>query len=115
VTVRDSAASGFNRFQVHSSPRGIQLQARVGIATGLVVVGDLIGEGSAQEQSVVGETPNLAARLPLAESGAQVPIAGGHREILSASVTEHPTWAHIPLHNVVRARQDRGSNLSSAS
>jgi class 3 adenylate cyclase len=29
----------------------------------LVVVGDLIGEGSAQEQSVVGETPNLAARL----------------------------------------------------
>jgi class 3 adenylate cyclase len=43
--------------------RSVQLQARVGIATGLVVVGDLIGEGSAQEQSVVGETPNLAARL----------------------------------------------------
>jgi class 3 adenylate cyclase/tetratricopeptide (TPR) repeat protein len=41
----------------------VKLQARVGIATGLVVVGDLIGEGSAQEQSVVGETPNLAARL----------------------------------------------------
>jgi class 3 adenylate cyclase len=40
-----------------------KLQARVGIATGLVVVGDLMGEGSAQEQSVVGETPNLAARL----------------------------------------------------
>src|SRR6516162_943759 len=43
--------------------KSIKLQARVGIATGLVVVGDLIGEGSAQEQSVVGETPNLAARL----------------------------------------------------
>src|SRR5215472_16932136 len=41
----------------------VRLQARVGIATGLVVVGDLIGEGSAQEQSVVGEAPNLAARL----------------------------------------------------
>ena len=41
----------------------IVMPARVGIATGLVVVGDLIGEGSAQEQSVVGETPNLAARL----------------------------------------------------
>jgi class 3 adenylate cyclase len=41
----------------------VTLQARVGVATGLVVVGDLIGEGSAQEQSVVGETPNLAARL----------------------------------------------------
>ena len=39
------------------------LQIRIGIATGLVVVGDLIGTGSAQEQSVVGETPNLAARL----------------------------------------------------
>jgi len=47
--------------------------ARVGIATGLVVVGDLIGEGSAQEQSVVGETPNLAARLQvLAEPEAVV-------------------------------------------
>src|SRR6516225_8995568 len=43
--------------------KSLKLQARVGIATGLVVVGDLIGEGSAQEQSVVGETPNLAARL----------------------------------------------------
>jgi class 3 adenylate cyclase/predicted ATPase len=41
----------------------IKLACRVGIATGLVVVGDLIGEGSAQEQAVVGETPNLAARL----------------------------------------------------
>jgi class 3 adenylate cyclase len=39
------------------------LQTRVGIATGLVVVGDLIGSGGAQEQAVVGETPNLAARL----------------------------------------------------
>src|SRR5215472_17350331 len=36
--------------------RSMKLQTRVGIATGLVVVGDLIGEGSAQEQSVVGET-----------------------------------------------------------
>src|SRR5208282_5317265 len=43
--------------------KSVELHARVGIATGLVVVGDLIGEGSAQEQSVVGETPNLAARL----------------------------------------------------
>ena len=39
------------------------LQTRVGIATGLVVVGDLIGSGAAQEQAIVGETPNLAARL----------------------------------------------------
>src|SRR6516165_1762447 len=56
------------------------LQARIGIATGLVVVGDLIGEGSAQEQSVVGETPNLAARLQaLAQPGAVVIAAGTRR------------------------------------
>jgi class 3 adenylate cyclase len=39
------------------------LQTRVGIATGLVVVGDLIGSGEARERGIVGETPNLAARL----------------------------------------------------
>ncbi len=53
--------------------RSLKLQARVGIATGLVVVGDVIGEGPTQEQSVVGETPNLAARLQaLAEPGTVV-------------------------------------------
>jgi len=60
--------------------RSVNLQARVGIATGLVIVGDLIGEGSAQEQSVVGETPNLAARLQaLAEPDAVVIAAGTRR------------------------------------
>ena len=52
---------------------GAPLQVRVGIGTGLVVVGDLIGQGAAQEQAVVGETPNLAARLQaLAEPGTVV-------------------------------------------
>ena len=52
---------------------GVPLQVRVGIATGLVVVGDLFGEGASQEHEVVGETPNLAARLQaLAEPGAVV-------------------------------------------
>jgi class 3 adenylate cyclase len=61
---------------------GVPLQVRVGIATGLVVVGDLIGAGAAQEQAVVGETPNLAARLQaLAEPGAVV-IADGTRRLL---------------------------------
>ena len=64
--------------------KSVELQARVGIATGLVVVGGLIGEGSAQEQSVVGETPNLAARLQtLAEPGTVV-IAAGTRRLLGA-------------------------------
>jgi predicted ATPase/class 3 adenylate cyclase len=60
---------------------GSPLQVRVGIATGLVVVGDLIGTGAAQEQAVVGETPNLAARLQaLAEPGAVV-IASSTRRL----------------------------------
>jgi class 3 adenylate cyclase len=44
-------------------PTGEPLQVRVGIATGVVIAGDTVGEESAQEQMVVGETPNLAARL----------------------------------------------------
>jgi hypothetical protein len=56
-----------------NTPAGETLTARVGIATGLVMVGELIGAGLAQEQTVVGETPNLAARLQaLAEPGSVV-------------------------------------------
>jgi class 3 adenylate cyclase len=52
---------------------GAALVARVGIATGLVVVGDLAGEGEARERAVTGQTPNLAARLQgLAEPGSVV-------------------------------------------
>jgi len=59
-----------------------RLAVRIGIATGLVVVGDLVGEGSAQEQAVVGETPNLAARLQaLAEPG-QIVLAGATRRLI---------------------------------
>jgi class 3 adenylate cyclase len=54
---------------------GVPLQVRVGIATGLVVVGDLIGEGEAQERGVVGETPNLAARLQTLAAPGTVVIA----------------------------------------
>src|SRR6516165_1840076 len=58
------------------------LQTRVGIATGLVVVGDLIGLGAAQEQAVVGETPNLAARLQLIAEPNTVVIAASTRKLL---------------------------------
>jgi class 3 adenylate cyclase len=58
------------------------LRTRVGIATGLVVVGDLIGSGASQEQAVVGETPNLAARLQgLAEPNSVV-IAESTRKLV---------------------------------
>ena len=62
--------------------RSVELQARVGIATGLVVVGDLIGEGSAQEQSVVGEIPNLAARLQALAGPDAIVIAAGTRRLV---------------------------------
>jgi predicted ATPase/class 3 adenylate cyclase len=56
-----------------ATPDGTKLAARGGIATGLVVVGELIGEGTSREEAAVGETPNLAARLQqLAEPGAVV-------------------------------------------
>jgi class 3 adenylate cyclase len=58
------------------------LYVRIGIATGLVVVGDLIGAGAAQERGVVGETPNLAARLQaLARPGTLVVADSTRRQI----------------------------------
>jgi class 3 adenylate cyclase len=58
------------------------LQIRVGIATGLVVVGDLIGSGEAQERGIVGETPNLAARLQGIAEPNTVVIAEDTRKLL---------------------------------
>ncbi len=63
-------------------PTRVSLQARVGIATGLVVVGDLIGSGEAQERGIVGETPNLAARLQGIAQPNRVVIAEGTRKLL---------------------------------
>ena len=58
------------------------LQTRVGIATGLVVVGDLIGSGASQEQAIVGETPNLAARLQGIAEPNNVVIAESTRKLV---------------------------------
>jgi class 3 adenylate cyclase/predicted ATPase len=64
------------------TPTGAPLAARIGIATGLVVVGELIGEGAAQEEAVVGETPNLAARLQADASPGSVVISQGTRRLV---------------------------------
>ena len=58
------------------------LQTRIGIATGLVVVGDLIGSGASQEQAIVGETPNLAARLQSIAEPNRVVIAESTRKLV---------------------------------
>ncbi len=58
------------------------LRVRVGIATGLVVIGDLIGEGEAQERGIVGETPNLAARLQGVAEPGMVVISESTRKLV---------------------------------
>lgn len=65
-----SIVSAVSELESHA---GTALVARIGIATGLVVVGDLVGKGAAQEEAVVGDTPNLAARLQeLAQPGSVI-------------------------------------------
>src|SRR5262249_27937643 len=87
---------------------GVPLQVRIGIATGLVVVGDLIGAGAAQEQAVVGETPNLAARFQtLAEPGAVVisastrQLTGGLFEYRDLGPVALKGFAEIPAWQVL--------------
>ncbi|MER9256603.1 AAA family ATPase [Mesorhizobium sp. M0598] len=65
-----------------AAPAGERVTARIGIASGLAVVGDLLGAGAAQEQTVIGETPNLAARLQsLADPGCALIDAETRRRI----------------------------------
>jgi class 3 adenylate cyclase/predicted ATPase len=65
------------------------LQVRIGIATGVVVVGDLIGEGAAQEQGIVGDTPNLAARLQATAGPGQVMISQSTRRLTGGLFEYH--------------------------
>ena len=61
------------------------MAARVGIATGLVVIGDLVGEGAAQEEAVVGDTPNLAARLQALAQPGTVVIGPATRRLIGGA------------------------------
>jgi class 3 adenylate cyclase/tetratricopeptide (TPR) repeat protein len=63
-------------------PPGIELAVRIGIATGPVIVGDQIGEGTASETAVVGETPNLAARLQALAQPNQIVVSAATRVML---------------------------------
>jgi predicted ATPase/class 3 adenylate cyclase len=90
---------------------GTPLQVRVGIATGMVVVGELIGENAAKEQTVIGETPNLAARLQTFAQPGTVLISEstyrlteGHFEYRSLGAVTLKGWADpIPAWQVLRA------------
>ncbi len=61
---------------------GEPMTCRIGIATGLVVVGDIVGEGAAKEEAIAGETPNLASRLQGAAEPGQVVIAEATRRLV---------------------------------
>ena len=63
---------------------GLRLAARIGIATGLVVVGEPVGEGDAHERAVVGETPNLAARLQALAAPGSVVISQATRRLVGS-------------------------------
>ena len=67
---------------VATLPAPERLQVRIGAATGMVVVGDLVGAGEAQEHDIVGETPNLAARLQAIAEPNTVVIAAATRRLL---------------------------------
>ncbi len=68
-------------------PDGTDVQVRVGVASGRVVIGDVIGQGSAREISVIGETAHLAARLQSMASPGQVIIEERTRRLLGGLVT----------------------------
>ena len=72
----------------------VSLQTRVGIATGLVVVGDLIGSGEAQERGIVGETPNLAPRNSKASLNRIPSSSRRARESCSAICSNCKTSGH---------------------
>jgi class 3 adenylate cyclase len=73
-----------------------KLSLRIGIGTGIVVVGDLIGEGSAQEQAVVGDTPNLAARLQ-ALAGPNTVVIGPRTRRLLGDLFEYRDLGPVEL------------------
>jgi class 3 adenylate cyclase len=72
------------------------LRVRVGIATGLVVIGDLVGEGASQETAAVGKTPNLAARLQGLAEPDTVVIEGRTRRLVG-ELFEYRTLGSLPV------------------
>lgn len=75
--------AGVSRLPLQSHPQQV-LGVRVGIATGMAVVGDRIGEGAWLEQAVLGETPNLASRLQGLAPPDSVIVSGATRELIGS-------------------------------
>ncbi|HZC17288.1 MAG TPA: AAA family ATPase [Caulobacteraceae bacterium] len=84
--------------ELRTSP-DVRLAARVGIATGLVVVGDLVGERSSEARDVVGETPNLAARLQAAAAPNEI-LVSNHTRRLAAGLFTFEDGGRPPLKGI---------------
>jgi hypothetical protein len=74
--------------------KGIEIAVRIGIATGLVVVGEIVGEGLAQERTVIGEAPNIAARLQSLASRNGIVIGALTKEIIGDAFVYQELGAH---------------------
>jgi class 3 adenylate cyclase len=110
-----------------TQPDGTALEARVGIATGLVVVGDLIGASGRESSAVAGHTPNLAARLQQEAEPGQLLIGESTLRLVGgAFVTqdlgevrlkgvEQPVRLHRVLAGRVRFRRSRHRQVSSGA
>jgi class 3 adenylate cyclase len=75
-------------------PDGSRARARIGFATGLVVVGEIVGSGTAQERTIVGETPNLAARLQALAAPDTILISEATQSLLGGLFELESTGAH---------------------
>jgi class 3 adenylate cyclase len=75
-------------------PDGSRARSRIGIATGLVVVGEIIGSGTAQERTIVGDTPNLAARLQALAAPDTILISEATQSLLGGLFELESTGAH---------------------
>jgi class 3 adenylate cyclase/predicted ATPase len=96
------------------TPARHKLGVRVGIATGIVVVGHVVGEGATQEQDVVGETPNLAARLQALAQPGTVVIAQSTKRLIGRTFELEPLGARtlkgfaapVPVWSVLRVARN---------
>ncbi len=75
-------------------PDGMRLRTRIGIATGVVVVGEIVGSGFAQERTIVGETPNLAARLQALAAPDTILVSETTRNLLGSLFELEATGEH---------------------
>ena len=107
--------------------RGIELRVRIGISTGLVIVGELVGEGDARERGVIGDTPNLASRLQALAEPDTVVVSESTRRLLGRAFelealglqqlkgfkTPVPAWSIThEIENVSRFEASRSETLT---